>query len=268
MFLGIAEYQRSNFAAAGAALDAELAAYPKNVEALVWLGIIELAADHPEQAAPPLDEAASLAPKDPNILYLQGKAHGLLSQKAYQSLYKLDPDSWYVHRALAENFAASGEFEKAIGEYQSALRKQPNNADLYEALGDAEQRISRVDAAKEAFEHSLRLHPQSAIALYNLGRIDVETGKPELGVPLLQQAVQAHAAPGPAFFYLGLGLAETGKNDQAAAALEKSLASDPSEFIRESALYQVARVYQKLDRKQDAERALSELKLLKEKANQ
>jgi tetratricopeptide (TPR) repeat protein len=109
------------------------------------------------------------------------------------------------------------------------------------------------------------LNPRSAIALYNLGKMDVETGKPQLGISLLQQAVDAHASLGPALFYVGLGLAETGQNEQAANAFEKSLTSNPSQFIRESALYQLARIYQRLNRKTDADHALSELKTLKAK---
>ena len=266
MFLGIARYQQNDFAAASAALHVEINADPRNVEALAWLGIVELAADRPEDAAGPLDQAAVLAPKDANILFLQGKTHALLSQKAYQALYKLDPDSWHVHRALAENFAASGESEKAIAEYEAAIRKEPGNADLYEELAEQDQKLSRVEAARTAYEQALRLHPRSAIALYNLGKIDVETGKPALGIPLLEQAVEAHAVAAPAHFYLGLGLAEVGRNDQAVDALNTALSSNPSAFIRESALYQLARVYQKLNRKQDAEQALSELKQLKEHA--
>jgi tetratricopeptide (TPR) repeat protein len=150
LFLGIAEYQRNNLAAAAIALHAELAAAPKNVEALTWLGIVELASDHPEQAAAALDQAATLTPSDPNVLSLVGKAHGQIAQKAYRALYKLDPDSWQVHRALAENYSASGEFEKAIGEYQAAIAKQPNNPDLYESLGEENQKMSRGRKSRRA----------------------------------------------------------------------------------------------------------------------
>ena len=54
-----------------------------------------------------------------------------------------------------------------------------------------------------------------------------------------------------------------GKNEEAAEWLEKSLKNDPSDFIKQSGYYELARVYQKLNRKQDSEHALDELKRLK-----
>ena len=79
----------------------------------------------------------------------------------------------------------------------------------------------------------------------------------------MRQAQAAHASPAPTDFYLGLGLAETGQNQEAAHWLEQSLANQPSPFIKQSAYYQLVRVYQKLDRKADSQRALAELQKLK-----
>ena len=109
--------------------------------------------------------------------------------------------------------------------------------------------------ATSAYAQELKINPGSPVALYNLGKIDVEHGRPAEGITLLRQAVQVHAQPGPTAFYLGYGLAQTGENAEAARWLETALASDASSFIQESALFQLARVYQRLGRKQDAERA-------------
>lgn len=263
LFLGIARYQMNEVDSASAAVRQEIALQPKSVEALTWLGIIELGAGNPDQAAGPLDQAALLTPNDPNILYLRGRAHSLIAQEAYQALYRLDPDSWRVHHALAENYSASGQPEKAIAELQKAIGKQPGNADLYESLGDEYQKVSRFDDAIKAYEQEVKLNPHNGIALYNLGKIQVERGDPQAGVPLLQQAVDAHSSPAPTFFYLGLGLSKLGKNQQAAEWLEKSMQNGPSDFIKQSGYYELARVYQRLGRKQDSLHALDKLKKLK-----
>ena len=125
-----------------------------------------------------------------------------------------------------------------------------------------------MDAAKQAFQKELELNPHSALALYNLGRIDVERGQPEHGVALLRKADAVHASPAPTDFYIGLGLAELGQNAEAAQWLEKSLANHPSPFIEQGAWYQLGRVYQKLDRKPEAQHALAELKRLLDLAQQ
>ncbi len=208
-----------------------------------------------------------LAPKDLNILYYRGRAHALTAQKAYQELSRLDPDSWLVHRALGESYSESAQPEKAIAEFQIAIQKQPNDADLYESLGSEEQKISHFDEATKAFQQQLKLNPHSPVALYNLGRIQVEHGHPAEGVALLQQAIANHTTPAPAEFYLGLGLTDLQRYDEAASWLEKVLDHQPSSFIRQSDYYQLARVYQKLGRKQDSDRALAELKRLKSESS-
>ena len=266
MFLGIAQYHMGHGDLAAASLRAEIALSPNNTEALTWLGIVEIEAGHPERATEPLDKAAALSPKDANILYYSGKAHSLVAENFYKQLYQLDPDSALVHRALAESLAASGQPEKAIEEYEAAIRKQPDNADLYELLGEADQKVSRSDAATKAFEGALQRNPNSAIALYSLGSMKVQSGKPEEGVQLLRKAEALHARPAPTDFYLGLGLAELGQTAEAVQWLERSLANQPSPFIQQSAYYQLARAYQKLDRKADAQRALVQLQKLKTEA--
>jgi tetratricopeptide (TPR) repeat protein len=266
LFLGLAQYQAGQNVDAAQSLRAELNLSPDNIEALTWLGIVELGSDHPEEAIAPLDRAVALHPNDAQLLYYQARAHGLVAKSALTRLYQLDPDSMLVHRAMAENLDASGQPEKAIAEYELALKKQPDNPDLLEALGDTYQKVSRFDDARKAYQHELALNPHNAIALYNLGKIDVEHGQPEEGVAKLREAEAAHARPAPTDFYLGLGLAETGHPEEAAHWLEQSLANNPSPFIEQSAYFQLARVYQRLNRKEDAQQALEKLKQLKAQA--
>jgi tetratricopeptide (TPR) repeat protein len=263
LFLGIAEYQRNHLDAARAALKQEIAQNPKSVEALSWLGIVELAAGNPEAATVPLDEAAKLAPNDVDVLDYRGRAHSLVAAESYTRMRKLDPDSWHVHRALAQNFADMGNPQEAIKEYQAAIAKQSHNPDLYEALGTEYQLMSQFDQAAKAYEQELQLSPNNPIAMYNLGKIDVEHGDPAAGVPLLQKAVPYLQQPAPGYFYLGLGLAKLNRDQEAVPWLEKSLANEPSDFIKQGAYFQLARLYQRLHRPEDAQRALASLKQLK-----
>ncbi len=266
LFLGIAQYQVGQSDAALRSLHAELALDPNSVETLTWLTLVSLGTDRPEQAIAPIDRAVQLKGDDPQLLYYQARAHALVAQTALRSLETLGPDSALLHRAKAEDLADSGQPEKAIAEFQLALHQQPDNPDLLEALGDQEQKLSRFAEARGAYEHELALNPHSAIALYNLGKIAVEQGKPEEGVALLQKAVAAHASPAPADYYLGFGLEQLGQTAEAAHWLEQSLASQPSPFIEQSACFQLARVYQRLNRKEEAQRLLARLQQLKAQA--
>ncbi len=263
MFRGIALFQMNSLDAAAKELRAEIQLQPKSAEALTWLGIIELQAGDPRAAAVSFDKAGELEPENQSVLYYQVRAHTLSAEEAFRALFAIDGDSAYVHRAQGEIYSESQQPEKAIGEYQAAIKKSPMNAELYEALGNEEERISHTAEASSAYQTELTINPNSSIALFNLGKIQVETGDPEQGVALLQRAVDARATAAPTFFYLGLGLAKLGKNQEAVGWLERALASSPSGMIRQRSDYELVRVYQRLDRKADAARALEELKKLK-----
>jgi len=266
MFLGILDYEQSDFDAALASLNAEAILQPNNPEVLTWIGMVQLAAGHPEQATTPLDHAATLQPRDLSILYYQGKAHTLVAQAVYKKLFELGPDSWQMHRTLGEMDAQAKQPDKAIVEFQAALEKQPNDPDLYQDIGDEEQRLNRFDEATKAYQQMLKIHPGDATALYNLGKIQVQTGDVARGVSLLQEAVDAHAPVAPVSFYLGVGLSRLGRDAEAAQWLEKTLACDPSPFLRRSAWFELARVYRKLNRPDDAQKAAAELKKLDARA--
>jgi len=263
MFLGIAQFQMNKLDAAIDSLKQEQARQPNDVEVLTWLGIAELGAGHADEAVAPLDRAAALSPKDPNILDYRGRAHSLVAQQSYRALTALDPDSWRVHRALGEAYSESRDWQNALDEYRKAIEKQPNNSDLYEALGDTYRRLTRFDEATRAYENELKLSPHNSNALYNLGKIQVERGNAQRGVELLRQAAEGSAPSAQISIYLGRGLAETGHPEEAVTWLEKTIEEEPSDYVKESAYFQLARVYKMLNRNEDAKRAADELQKLK-----
>jgi tetratricopeptide (TPR) repeat protein len=263
MFRGIALFQMNSLEPAAKELHEELKLQPKSAEALTWLGIIELQAGEPKLAAAALDEAGTLKTADASLLYYQVRAHTLAAQEAFRALFKMDGDSAYVHRAQAEIYSESQQPDKAIAEYELALKKSPKDPELYEALGNEEQRVSHIAEARSAYQSELALVPHNPIALFNLGKIEVETGDAGRGVELLQQAMDAHASAAPTCFYLGFGLSKLGRYQEAAGWLERSLASSASDPIRQRDYFELVRVYQRLGRKADSQRALEELKRLK-----
>lgn len=263
LFLGIARSQAGETEAALADVRAELVLNPDNIEALTWAGIIALGSDHPELAAAPLDHAVTLEPRNAQLLYYDGRAHAQAAAVVMSRLYALDPHSVLVHRALAESYAESNQPEKAITEYTTALGKQPGNPELLEALGEQQQKLSRFEDAQKTYDADLAINPNSPVALYNLGKMQVEHGHPQQGVDTLRKAVANHIRPAPADFYLGYGLAQLEQYVEAAHWLEQSLASNPSAFIEASVDFQLARVYQHLGRKAEAQRLLTRLQQLK-----
>ncbi|HEY3989728.1 MAG TPA: tetratricopeptide repeat protein [Acidobacteriaceae bacterium] len=264
MFLGVVNYQMHRLDKAREALKSEIALNDQNAEAQMWLGVVELADGHPERAVPPLDRAAELTPNDLNVLDYRARAHTLVARASYDTMYRLAPDSWQVHRALGESYVESGRTAEAIAEYQTAVAMQPQNSDLYEALGNAYQKVSKFAEAKQAYEQELRLSPHNAVALYNLGKIDIENQEdPKAGVFLLEEVIKIYPHSAPAAFYLGLGLVKQGRDQDAIPYLEKVAQDQSTGEMPKRAAYELARAYRRLGRPEDSRRALAQFEKLK-----
>jgi len=264
MFLGVFLYQANRRDEAIEALKQELAMTPKNVEALTWLGLVELANGHPERAVEPFDRAAELTPNDLTLLEYRGRAHSQVARESYARMAQIDPNSWQVHKVQAELFAEDEKNAESIKEYEAAIQIEQRNPDLYEGLGDVYRKLNELEAAQKAYARELELSPSNPIAMYNLGSTDVERGDYAAAVPLLQ-AMEARFQGAPvADYYLGRGLAATGKEVEAAARLERSVTADPESEVAKRSYYELARIYRKMQRPADAERALREYNRLRE----
>ena len=264
MFLGIFLYQANRPDEAIAALEQEIARDPKNGEALTWLGTVEMSGGRAVQAAATLDRAAELAPNDLNILELRGRAHSLVARDSYAKMAQIDPGSWHVHRVQGELYAEEERHSEAITEYQAAIKIEGRNPDLYEALGDELRKANRLQEAQKAYTKELELTPRNAIAMYDLGSTDVELGDAAAGVPLLEAMLKVFEQSAVAEYYVGRGLAAEGRDAEAATRLEKSAREDPAGEAGKRSYLELARVYRKLGRAADAQRALAEYNRLRD----
>ncbi len=258
LFRGIFRHQSNQQGEARADLEKEIAAHPSNAEALTWLGMVELAAGHPEKAVGPFDRAAELQPDDLNLLEFRGRAHNLVARDSYARMARLDPSSWHVHRVQAQLFADEGKHAQAIAEYEAAIKLQDRNPDLYEGMGDEYRKLNQLDAAKRAYSKELELSPQNAVAMYDLGSIEIELGDNAAGVPLLQSMIKSYPGSPVAEYYLGRGLAADGKDAEAVAWLERSAKGDPDGEVGERSYYELSRVYRRLQHPHEAQEAVAE----------
>lgn len=258
LFRGIFLHQSNRQEEARTELQKEIDEHPSNAEALTWLGMVELAAGHPEKAVGPFDRAAELQPNDLNLLEFRGRAHNLVARDSYARMARLDPSSWHVHRVQAELFADEGKHTQAIAEYEAAIKLQDRNPDLYEGVGDEYRKLNQLDAAKRAYSKALELSPQNAVAMYDLGSTDIELGDNAAGVPLLAAMIKVYPGSPVAEYYLGRGLAADGKDAEAVIWLEKSAHGDVDGEVGERSYYELSRVYRRLQQPADAQKAVAE----------
>jgi tetratricopeptide (TPR) repeat protein len=235
LFLGIAEFRLNHLDRAVAALEKETSAHPKDGAAWMWLGVVRLAQDRSEDAADALDKAAKLKPDDQDILYHRGRAHLLVSKNSYAQMFKLDSNSWLVHRVLAQASSEAERHTDAITEYEAAIKLAPTQPGLHEELGSEYRAVNKIAEAEAAFQKELEIDPNNVLARYKLGAIAVEKGDGAKGKELI--AAAQREKPGLVHLDYNLGRAEMllGNDEAAASHFERTVKTDTDPEIVEQA---------------------------------
>jgi len=264
LFLGITEFRINHLDKAHAAVAKETINYPKDAAAWMWLGVVDLAQDNPEDAAAALDKAAKLKPDDQDILYHRGRAHLLVSKDSYVRMFKVDPNSWRVHRVLAQADAEADRHQEAITEYEAAIKLAPTQPGLHEELGSEYRNVNKMAEAQQAFQRELELDPNNVLARYKLGALAVELGDGAKGKELIEAALREK--PGLLHADYNLGRAEmlVGEDEAAAVHLQKATADDSDSLVVEQAWYQLGTIYRRLHRMDEARSAMAKFQELKD----
>src|SRR6266852_2232847 len=262
LFLGIAEFRLNHLDKARDAMAKETASYPRDAAAWMWLGVVSLAQDRPEDAADALDKAAKLKPGDQDILYHRGRAHLLVSKNSYAEMFKVDSNSWLVHRVLAQ--ADAERHVDAIAEYEAAIKLAPTQPGLHEELGTEYRSVNKIAEAEAAFQRELEIDPHNVLATYKLGAIEVEKGDGAKGKELIEAAQREK--PGLVHLDYNLGRAEMLLNNEAAAAshFERAVKTDTDPELIEQAWFQLGTAYRHLHRMDEARNAMATYQQLKD----
>lgn len=268
LFLGIAHYRLNQYEPAVAALRLEIKLSPVDPKAWMWLGVVELAREQPEEAAVALDKAAKLAPNDVDILYHRGHAHLLVSKLSYERMLHADPDSWRVRQVLAQADAEADRDTDAVSEFQAAIKVAPQQPGLHEQLGTEFWKLNKMEEAQAEFRQELAIDPHSLLATYKLGSLLVENAKPEEGKPLIEAALRQDPNLKEAYYYLGRAHMQLGNESEALEALKKAVAINSNSEILEQAWYQLAIVYRRVHRVEEAQQAMSTFQRLKEQESE
>ncbi|HZR64641.1 MAG TPA: tetratricopeptide repeat protein [Terriglobales bacterium] len=264
LFLGICQFRINALNAAATAVARETTNYPNDAAAWMWLGVVRLAQDHPEDAAEALDKAAKLKPGDPDILYHRGRAHLLVSKDSYAEMFKRDPNSWLVHRVMAQANAEADRHVEAIAEYEMAIKLAPTQPGLHEELGTEYRAVNKIPEAETAFRKELDLDPHNALARYKLGAIEVEKGDGPQAKDLIEAAQKEK--PNLTHIDYNLGRAEmlVGDAESAARHFEHSVKTDADPEVIEQSWYQLGIAYRRLQRMDDARNAMATYQQIKD----
>jgi tetratricopeptide (TPR) repeat protein len=231
-----------------------------------FLGIAQLKVGELRQAVENLNAAVSKHPNSPELLYYLGRAAGLLSKEAMDTLDTAFPDSSRSHQALGENYAALKQFPEAEKEYLEAIRLQPNARGVHLDLGLLYASVPDWAKAEEQFRAEAQLEPADAEPAYRLGDALLEEGKFQEAKAELERANRLRPDM-PETLY-ALGKAESLSGDSAAAenAWTHVIAIEKTSALAAQAHFALATLYRKQGRVADAARELHEYERLQNAA--
>jgi tetratricopeptide (TPR) repeat protein len=207
--------QLLGFALLSAGYAAESMPYLEKVGARDALGLAQLKAGELPEAVASLQTALAKRPGDPDLLYYLGRAAGLLSRQAFDTLHASQPDSARAHQVLGETFAVLKNMAGAEREYREALRLKPATPGVHLELGELYAAGSEWDKAEAEFLAERNLQPGDAEAAYRLGDALLQQGRVKEARAELERA--RRLGPGMAEILYELGKAAALEGDKAAA---------------------------------------------------
>jgi tetratricopeptide (TPR) repeat protein len=207
---------------------------PKNAEAYVLLGNIQLVNKSLDQAEKSFRSAIDSQPKNSNGY--QALANFYMSQKntdaalvAIQTGLKEQPESPNLHLALAAILESKLDYEGAISEYESLLRQQPGSLVVINNLASllADHRTDKASLDRAQSLALILRDSQVAQFKDTLGWIYNREGNFKASVPLLEEAATALPDSALIHYHLGLTYTATGQMTKASDQFKQALAKSP-----------------------------------------
>lgn len=226
------------------------------------LGIAQLKTGKFSDAIVNLNAALEKHPNDPEILYYLGRASGLLSQNAFNTLESAYPNSARTHQSLAENYAVLRQIPAAEREYGEALRLQPNTPGLHLELGILYANAADWPKAEEQFRAESALQPGDAEAAYRLGNALLQQGKTADALAELTRANQLRPQMPETLYALGKAESLTGNTTQAEKDWLAVLALEKNSPLASQAHFGLAGLYRKEGKTIQAQQELQAYKQL------
>ncbi len=226
------------------------------------LGIAEIETGQLPEAVANLNAALAKHPNDPDLLYYLGRAGGLLSKQAIDTLLAIYPDSARAHQAMAENYFVLRQMQNAEKEYTQALQLRPDLPDLHLELGQVYAGAFQWAKAEEEFRAETKLQPGNAEAAYRLGAALLEEGKIHEALAELQRADHLRPAMPETLYTLGKAALLDGDAASAEKAWTKVIEIEGQSTLAAQAHFELANLYRKQGHSAKAQHEMQEYQKL------
>jgi len=243
---------------------AEAIPHLERVNALEALGIAQIDSGQYQEAVANLSAALVKRPSDPDLLYYLGRASGLLSKRAIDTLVGAYPDSARTHQAMGENYFVLRQMPQAETEFGEALRQRPDIPGLHLELGLVYAGAVRWDKAEEEFRVETKMQPGNAEAAYRLGATLLQQGRAHEARQELERADKLKPDMPETLYSLG----KAASLDSNPAAAEKAwirvIELEKESSLAAQAHFGLANLYRKQGNAAKAQHEMQEYKRLQE----
>lgn len=249
-------FYRGDYARVAQMAEEHLLKYPKDVPVRVMLARAELAQGKLQQGFDELGKALESDPKNVDALYYLSVVSKELSEREYQRLFSLAPDSARVHQLAGEAALATQNPTEAEEEFQKALIANPRSGEVATELAELKRTQSKFD---EAITYYLQAEKSGLLnydIAYGLGACYTYKQEYSEAIAWLQKAVALAPDSAGGRFALGNALFQDGQFATAIPELNNALRLEPR---MKQAYFLLGRAYSKLGRQEEAKAAIKKL---------
>jgi tetratricopeptide (TPR) repeat protein len=208
-------------------------------------------------------------PDDPEVLFRAAHVYSDLSTKASMDLLNKNPSAYQVRLLSAEALEAQGNWEGATKEYRRVLEMNPHLPGIHYRLGriilSAPKTDTTLQDARKEFEAELKIDPTNAGAEFVLGKLTLDPTTLNEAIGHFSRAVQLDASFAEAYVELGNALILADRAVEAVKPLETAVKLQPGNPLPH---FRLSNAYNRLGKKEDAQRELAFYKELSEKIRQ
>jgi len=230
--------------------------YPKDVPVRILLARAELAQGKLREAFEELQKALAFDRRNIDALYYLSLVSREFSQREYQRLAALAPDSARVHQLLGEAALAAGDVTEAEGEFQKALEANPHFAEVSTELAELKRSQSKFDEAIGYYLDAERSGALNYDIAYGLGACYTYKQEYPQAIEWLRKAVDLAPDSAAGRFALGNALFQDGQLKAAIPELNAALRLEPR---MKQGYFLLGRAYSKLGRQEEAKAAIKKL---------
>jgi tetratricopeptide (TPR) repeat protein len=236
----------------------------ERVNAQEALGIAQIDTGQYQDAVTNLSAALVKRPGDPDLLYYLGRASGLLSKRAIDTLLGAYPDSARAHQAMGENYFVLRQMPQAEKEIGEALHQRPEIPGLHLELGLVYAGAARWDKAEEEFRLETKMQPGNAEAAYRLGAALLQQGKTHEARQQLERADQLKPDMPETLYSLGKAASLDGDPAAAEKAWTRVIELEKESSLAAQAHFGLANLYRKQGNTAKAKQEMQEYKKLQD----